>query len=276
MARFLPSPVAAFNRLVPKDFGSIRAAAGLAYDDGPRHLFDLYRPRRRSATGLPLLVFLYGGSWASGRRQDYEFAGRAFASRGFVVAVPDYRLVPEAHFPDFVADAAAAVTQAARIACDHGGDPRRIVLAGHSAGAYIAAMLALDPQWLGRARQAVRGFIGLAGPYDFLPLDGPATRAAFGRAEDLKATQPVRFAAPDSPPALLLHGAGDRTVRPRNSERLAAALAKAGEDARVKIYPRIGHSDILTALALPLRGRAPVLADSAAFAHEVCNDAAAL
>jgi acetyl esterase/lipase len=270
MHPFLPSPVAAFNRLVPKDLGSVRAAAGLAYGPGPRRRFDLYRPRRAEAP-LPVLLFFYGGSWASGRREDYAFAGRALAARGFVTAIADYRLVPDAHFPDFLEDGAAAVLGAARAAADHGGDPARLILAGHSAGAYIAAMLALDPRWLGAGRAWVRGFAGLAGPYDFLPLDGPATRAAFGSAPDLQLTQPVRFAAPGTPPALLLHGAEDRTVRPRNSECLAAALRREGSEARVKLYPSLGHAGILTALALPFRRRVPVLADLAAFAHEVCK-----
>jgi acetyl esterase/lipase len=274
MHRFLPSPVAAFNGLVPKDLGSIRAATGLAYGPGPRRRFDLYSPR--GATGpLPVLLFFYGGSWASGRREDYEFAGRAFAALGFLAAIPDYRLVPEVRFPGFLEDAAEAVRGAARVAPGHSGDPRRIILVGHSAGAYIAAMLAVDPQWLGPDRASVRGFVGLAGPYDFLPLDGPATRAAFGSADDLPATQPVRFAGPGAPPALLLHGARDETVRPRNSERLADALGREGADARLKIYPGLGHAQILTALAWPLRRSAPVLADAAAFAREVCKPEAA-
>lgn len=274
MRRFLPSSVAAFNRMVPKDWASVRVAAGLAYGPGPRRRFDLYRPRQ-AEEGLPVLVFFYGGSWASGRREDYAFAGRALAAHGFLTAIADYRLVPEAHFPDFLEDGAEALRAAARAAPDHGGDPARLILVGHSAGAHIAAMLALDPQWLGAGRPSVRGFAGLAGPYDFLPLDGPATRAAFGSAPDLEATQPVHFAAPGAPPALLLHGAEDRTVRPRNSERLASALRREGSDARVKLYPGLGHAAILTALSLPFRRRVPVLADVAAFAHEVCKPDAA-
>jgi dipeptidyl aminopeptidase/acylaminoacyl peptidase len=129
---------------------------------------------------------------------------------------------------------------------------------GHSAGAYNAAMLALDERWLGADRSAVRGLVGLAGPYDFLPLDIPVTIAAFGQERDLAQTQPISFASPGDPPALLLHGALDTTAYPRNSERLASLLRAAGVDARVKLYPRVGHIGIVTALARPLRGRAPV------------------
>ncbi len=269
-ARWFDSPLTAFNRFVLKDPCGRLVARDIAFGKEPRQQLDLYAPRRRDGrTRLPIIAFFYGGNWASGLRQGYGFVGRALAARGFLVAIPDYRLVPEVRFPAFVEDGAAAVEWIVAHAAEQGGDPQSIVLMGHSAGAHIAAMLALDPQWLGEARRAVRGLIGLAGPYDFLPLAGPVTRAAFGQARDLAATQPVKFAAPGAPPALLLHGGGDRTVLPRNSRELARRLAAAGGDARLRIYPQLGHISILTALALPFRYRAPVLADAAAFAGEV-------
>jgi acetyl esterase/lipase len=269
--RAFRSPIAAFGRLVPKDRRARLVERDVAYGGHSRQRLDVYAPRRPAGPPLPIVVFFYGGSWASGLRQDYAFAGRAFAAAGFLTAVPDYRLVPEAHWPDFVEDCAAAVNAVRARTERHGGDPDRIVLIGHSAGAYNAAMLALDRRWLGEAQAAVRGFVGLAGPYDFLPLSGPVTSAAFGRAKDLPSTQPVNHALAGSPPALLLHGAGDRTVRPRNSRELAGRLADAGCDARLKLYPKLGHVDLLTSIALPFRRRAPVLADSLAFAREVCG-----
>ncbi|HEX8622908.1 MAG TPA: alpha/beta hydrolase, partial [Allosphingosinicella sp.] len=171
-------PLGTFNALMPKDRASMRVAQGVAFGDGPRLRLDLYAPRAASAAPRPVIVFLYGGSWNSGRRQGYAFAGRALAAQGFVVVVPDHRLVPEVRYPDFLRDCAAAVRWARTGAARHGGDGTRIVLVGHSAGAYNAAMLALDPGLLGADRAAIRGFVGLAGPYDFLPLDDPATVAA--------------------------------------------------------------------------------------------------
>lgn len=262
----------AFNRLMPKDLGGRLAARAVAYGDHPRHRLDLYAPRRRPAEGapLPLVLFFYGGSWAAGMRQGYGFVGRALAARGFLAAIPDYRLVPEFRFPAFLEDGAAAFRRVREAAPAWGGDPDRIVIAGHSAGAYIAAMLALDPQWLGGDRTAVRGFAGLAGPYDFLPLDSAATRVAFGKAEDLEATQPVNFVSAGAPPALLLHGLRDRTVSPRHSRALAERLRNANAAAELRLYPRLGHVGLATALAVPFRRRAPVLADIAAFASAVC------
>jgi acetyl esterase/lipase len=273
------SPLRTFNALVPKDGGVEVSERDAVYGGHPRQRLDVYRPRRGGAGGaqelLPVIIFFYGGSWQSGAREGYGFAARALAARGFLVVVPDYRLVPEVRFPAFLEDGAEALRWVRANAAKHRGDPSRIVLVGHSAGAYNAAMLALDPRWLGEDRQAVRGLVGLAGPYDFLPLSGPVATAAFGGEPDPALTQPVNFASAGDPPALLLHGARDTTVFPRNSHRLAERLRAAGVEARVELYPAIGHVGIVTALARPFIGRAPVLEDIAAFARAVTGQAAA-
>lgn len=193
-------PLTTFNALMPKDRASARVAEGVAFGAGPRLKLDVYAPRAASQRPRPVIVFLYGGAWNSGHRQGYAFAGRALAAQGFVVVIPDHRLVPEVRYPDFLRDCAEAVRWARREAGRYGGDGGRIVLVGHSAGAYNAAMLALDPGLLGADRAAIRGFVGLAGPYDFLPLDDPATIAAFGHWRPLAATQPVGAAAAGAPP----------------------------------------------------------------------------
>jgi acetyl esterase/lipase len=265
-------PLRSFNAFMPKDRGSIRVAEGIAYGEGPRRKLDVYAPRAAAPGPRPVILFFYGGAWNSGRRESYAFAARALAARGFLVVVPDYRLVPEALYPDFLGDCAAAVRWARAHSATYGGDGGRIVLVGHSAGAYNAAMLALDPALLGADRAAIRGFAGLAGPYDFLPLDDASTIAAFGKWPNPAETQPIRYAAKGAPPALLLHGEADSRVKPRNSRALARALQTAGSDVRMKLYPGISHVGILTALAIPLRRQAPVLADVAAFAHEVTED----
>lgn len=269
-AGYFLAPLQTFDTLVPKDSGSRKVASGLTYGDNPRHRLDVYTPAG-GGTNLPVIVFFYGGSWNSGTRTGYHFAGRALAARGFVVVVPDYRLVPEVRYPGFVEDAAMAVRWTQANVAEHGGDPARIVLSGHSAGAYSAAMLAYDERWLGDDRTAIRGFAGLAGPYDFLPLDTDSSRAAFGEWPDLPETQPVTWAGAGDPPALLLHGADDTTVKPRNSRSLGATLTAAGVAARVVEYPRVDHIDILIRLSRPLRSRTPVLDDLAEFARDVTD-----
>ena len=262
------SPLRTFDALVPKDGGVARVTHNAAFGADPRQRLDVYAPRG-SHPPLPIVVFLYGGSWQSGTKDGYRFVGQAFAARGFVVVVPDYRLVPQVRYPAFLEDNAAAVHWARAHAGEIGGDAGRVVLVGHSAGAYDAAMLALDPRWLGADREAVRGWVGLAGPYDFAPFDQPVTRAAFGAAADPAATQPVNHASADDPPALLATGDKDTVVRPRNSDALAARLGAAGVRVERRRYPKVGHVGLVTAIARPLRGKAPVLADAVAFARAV-------
>jgi acetyl esterase/lipase len=261
------SPLGAFNAVAGRDPDGERIAAGVGYGGHPRQRLDVYAPARRSGK-LPAVLFIYGGSWNSGDRRDYAFVGHALASRGFLVVIPDYRLVPEVAFPGFVEDGALAARWTVDNAAGLGGDPSRMALMGHSAGAYTAAMLALDTRWLAAARverRRVRALVGLAGPYDFLPFDVSSTRAAFGSWPRPRETQPVAFARADAPASLLLSGDADRTVRPRNSAALADALTGAGGSATVKLYPGVDHAGVLLALSVRLRDRAPVLDDVAAF-----------
>ena len=269
------------NRLTPGDGHVARVVEGAAFGSDPRQKLDVYAPAGRAVTAndggpaigqaaYPVLIFFYGGGWNSGSRGDYSFVARAFAARGFVVVVPDYRLVPQVVFPAFVDDAARSLRWTVDHIAEYGGDPRRIV-AGHSAGAYNAMMLALDTDLARRAGVApgaVRAVVGLAGPYDFLPLDVASSIAAFGHAPDLVATQPVHYARRDAPPALLLTGADDDVVRPRNAVALDAALRRAGASSELKIYPGIGHVGILLALSKPFRGKADVLGDAVNFLQQ--------
>lgn len=261
------SPLATFNTLAPKDKAPARAERGIAYGADARQKLDVYPAGPRDGTA-PVVVFIYGGGWNNGRRQDYSFAGRALAAQGYLTIVPDYRLVPQVHFPAFVEDCAAAVAWAQANAARLGGDPRQIYLIGHSAGAYNAAMVALDTRYLraaGGDPASISGVIGLAGPYDFLPFDPGAAQNAFGQAPDPAQTQPITFVRSDAPPMLLLHGQDDKMVRIRNTTSLGARLSAAGVQAEVKIYPGADHPDLVLALSKPLRKRAPVLADTNAF-----------
>lgn len=263
------SALAVFNALVPADSGVERVAEGVSYGPDPRQKLDVYRPVN-AAPGLPVLVFCYGGAWSTGERGLYDFAGRAFAAAGFLTIVFDYRLVPEARFPAFVEDTASAAAWAHRHAARFGGDGRKVFLAGHSAGAYNVALVALDGRYLGRDgldTSVIGGVAALAGPFDFLPLDDPSTIAAFGQWPWPEETQPVAAVKTGAPPFLLITGDSDGTVYPRNSQRLAERLKAVGARAELVLLPGLGHADVLTALARPLRWRAPVLDEVARFFH---------
>jgi acetyl esterase/lipase len=217
-----------------------------AYGPDPRHALDVYWPRR--ATHAPVVIFYYGGRWQSGRKGLYRPLALSLTARGYVVVVPDYRLYPDVRFPSFLEDAAHAVRWTKDNIARFGGDPRSVFLMGHSARAYIAAMLATDPQWLGNTgidnSRDIAGFIGLAGPYDFLPLQDPVLIDIFGGA-DRAATQPITFANGKCPPALLLTGSRDRVVLPRNSLNLGNRLRSSGNIATAIVYPGFGHISIL-------------------------------
>ena len=266
------TPLTAFDALIPKDGGVVRAAKDAAYGSNPRQKLDLYRPSARASKPLPIIVFFYGGSWNSGTKAGYEFVGRALASRGFLVAIPDYRLVPEVRYPAFIEDGAAAVRWVSSNAAKFGGDPNRIVIAGHSAGAYNGAMLAYDARWLGADRRRIVGFVGLAGPYDFSPFSGAIARAAFAGTADAPGTQPINHVMVDAAPAFLGTGSQDRTVLPRNSDSLATRLLGVGAMVVRKRYQAVGHVGILTALAQPFRRRAPVLEDMVSFVRDVTRE----
>ena len=239
-----------------------RVARDVAYGPEPRQRLDIYAPRAGDGN-RPVLVFFYGGNWDSGDRQDYGFVGRAFAELGYVAVLPDYHHVHTRPYPAFMADAGAALAWIAANSAAYGGDPDRLAVAGHSAGAYIAVTLALDPRW--SAAKLIKAGIGIAGPYDFLPLDTAVTRRTFGHVADLAATQPVNYVRAEAPPLLLLTGEADTTVLPRHSRTLAARLTEAGGEAELIVYPGINHTGSLKAIARPFRGHAPVLRDMAAF-----------
>lgn len=259
------SPAALVNALVPRGGYTVETAA---YGSGPRRTLDVYRPEHTDGPA-PVVVFFYGGNWQSGDKGTYLFVGQALADRGYVVVIPDYRLYPEVRFPAFLQDNAAAVRWTMDNIAARGGDPTRVYLMGHSAGAYDAAMLTLDRQWLGAVGidpdRDIKGTIGLAGPYDFLPLTDPKLKAIFGPEDRLAQTQPINFVDGREPPMLLIAGTDDETVDPGNTTRLAARIRSQGGAVTEKHYPGVGHIKLVGALAAPLRFLAPTLDDVTAF-----------
>jgi acetyl esterase/lipase len=248
--------------------GAMQLKHNLAYASGPRGHLDVYAPRK-PRLNAPVVVFLYGGSWQSGSKALYRFVGLSLASRGFITVVPDYRVYPEVRYPDFLRDNALAVAFAKQHAADWGGDPARLFVVGHSAGAYDAVMLALDRRWLGEVgldpTRDITGVAGLAGPYDFLPLRDETLKVIFGPEHQRPETQPINHVDGGAPPLLLLAGDRDETVDPRNSTRLAAAIRARGGTVSVRICPGLGHVSILTSLSGVLRRRGGVFDQVAAF-----------
>ena len=240
---------------------------GIAYGPDPRQRLDVYQPLAGDPLQVrPIVVFFYGGSWSKGERADYRFVGEALASAGAIVVVTDYRLSPGVRYPEFVQDSAAAVKWAFDHASELGGSPDNVVVMGHSAGGYNAAMVALDRRWLdaaGLARERrLAGWIGLAGPYDFLPIENRETQVAFRWPDTSADSQPIRHVTANAPRTLLLAAAKDDLVNPqRSTVGLGEKLKAAGVSVRVELYPRVNHVTLLAAMAQPLRWLAPVRAE---------------
>jgi len=237
--------------------------ADVAYGPLSRQKLDVYVPDAAVRRPLPIVVFFYGGGWEAGEREDYRFVGAALASRGVMTVVADYRIYPQVVFPAFVEDGALAVRWTLDHGAESGGDPGRLFLMGHSAGAHIAAMLALNKQYLrsaGAGPHAVAGLIGLSGPYDFLPLKSATLKKVFGDPAP-RTTQPIDFVTADAPPALLITGADDTTVDPGNTRRMAGALQAAGRPVQYRVYPDVGHGRLVAAFSPPLSRGVPVMDD---------------
>lgn len=254
------SPLSVLNAVSPD--GAAKTSTALAYAPGERHLLDIYQPTASAATA-PVIVFFFGGNWVSGSRADYAFVGQALAARGFVVVIPDYRLYPQVRYPDFLDDAAQAVAWTRREIAGYGGDPARIFVMGHSAGAYNAAMLALDARWLGKQGskpQALRGWIGLAGPYNFLPVQNPTTRPVFHFPDTPPDSQPLAHVSAQAPPALLIAAKSDALVDPaRNTGAMAAQLRAAQVPVREVYYDGVSHTTLVASLSTTLRRLVPTL-----------------
>ena len=253
----------------PSVFGDYEVERNVGYGPDPAHLLDIYRPSKNlpATSSRPIVVFWHGGGWVSGSKSQYRFVAEALVSRGYVAVLPAYRLHPRGKFPGFVQDAAQAVTWVHRHAAELGGDSGRVFLMGHSAGAHIASLLTFDEHYLqaaGGSSAWIRGFIGLSGPYDFLPIREDYVKAVFGPADE-QAAQTVNFVDGNEPPALLLHGQDDHTVWSSNSKSLALFIRSHGGRVQEHYYAGVTHGGIVANLTQYLRRRRPVLNDIAEF-----------
>lgn len=260
------SPIKVLNALTPSS--TFTKTSSIAYGDDPRQRLDIYRPVT-PLPDAPVVVFFYGGSWNSGSKDDYGFVGEALASRGIVVVIADYRLYPQVRYPAFLQDGAQAVAWAHQHSAEYGGDPRKLYVMGHSSGAYNAAMLALDPQWLagvGLSPSVFKGWIGLAGPYDFLPIENRDVRPVFFYPDSPPDSQPINHVSHDAPPSLLIASVDDNLVNPkRNTGGLANKLRAAGVPVEEFYFTKTSHATLVASMSRPLRWLAPVLDRVTAF-----------
>lgn len=260
------SPAMLLNTTVPRS--TYRVQRDIPYGEGPRNKFDLYLPRL-VVPPAPVVLFFYGGAFRAGRKEEYRIVGEALARKGILTAVADYRIFPEGHFPDFLEDGARALAAVHARVAEFGGDPSRIFLCGHSAGAYISVMLAANPAYL-RAANAdvsfIRGVIAIAGRYHELPLGDSIAYEIFrgpARAE----TRPATYIDGKRPPILLLAGAKDSKQVLDSHHLLAAHLRERSSAVEEGTYPKVGHMGIMVALAPGFRKLAPLRDDIVRFVN---------
>lgn len=259
--------------------GYAMALADGHYGPLPAQRVEVMTPLAPSEQPRGVVVFIHGGGWHSGTPGDYRFIGRTLTREGYVVVLVGYRLGSEGRYPAMLEDSALALAWTRDNVARYGGDPGRVVVMGHSAGAYNAVMLALERQWLGRAgveEGFIKGVIGLSGPYDFHPFTSDSARNAFGHVADPATTQPIHFVRGDGPRMLLITGDADTTVKPRNSEVLAKALTAAGAPTRPVVLAGVDHSGTVMKLAAPFSRDRRVLDPVLAFLAAQCRPSASV
>ncbi len=239
------------------NLGASAPVASVVYDRQHDLALDVYRPVGATTGPVPVVVFFYGGNWKQGQRAQYRFVGHRLAQQGVLAIVADYRTFPRTTFPGFVEDGARAVAWARQHAAEHGGDPQRLFVAGHSAGAQIAALIGTDARYLaahGLQPRDLAGVVGFSGPYDF---EIAGYEDVFGPAAQWPSAQAVNFVDGDEPPFLLVHGTADMTVEAKDSQELAGKLRSVGVETTLVWLSEAGHLAPLVALRAP--GRQPAL-----------------
>jgi len=243
-------------------------ATNLLYDQSTGQRLDIYTPK--SVKSAPVVVFFHDGRWQGGSKDDFRFVGQALASQGFVAVIPDFRQYPQVKMAGFMGDAARAVVWTHSNIATYSGSPDKIFLLGYSSGAHIAAMLSVDDHYLkdaGGKMSWLRGMIGLAGPYMFMPIVDPTLRDIFGPPEKFQLSQPALLVHGGTPPMLLMHGEDDEIVPVKNARTMAQNVASSGGVAETVIYPKMSHDNIIRVLGPYLRDRNDVLANITDFIH---------
>jgi acetyl esterase/lipase len=244
-------PVTDVTLPLPQISPGVEMLAGISYtegapEDADKHKLDLYLPKDKK--NFPVLMFLHGGSWRSGDRSAYVALGDRLARAGIGVAIPSYRLMPQNPHPAQIDDAAAAFAWVVQNVAQYGGDASRIYLSGHSAGAHLAALLALDEKYLGKfalPRTSIHGVIAMSGIYDVDKLDTFLVAAN----TDKHDASPVAHAHSGSPFFLISYCQWDYFGLPKQARDFTRALKRNFVGAELLYVPGENHISEVIGLA---------------------------
>lgn len=247
-----------------------RLFRNITYDPESNLQLDVYAPS--GAVKAPVVVFFYSRRWERGNKRDVTFVGQSLSAKGYVVIIPNFRHYPNVLYQQMLSDSARAVVWSHHFAKTYGGSAKKLVVMGFDAGAYNAAMLALDPRWVEKAggkADWIRGMIGISGPYDLLPIMAPDLRAFFAPASQYPLTQPINWVNGENPPLLLIASTTDHVVSARNTDELFRRVKAAHGPVEKITYRDLSHDMTLDALSAPLRGQADILSNIARFVRRV-------
>jgi acetyl esterase/lipase len=234
---------------------------------------DVYSPP--TGTGYPVLFFVHGGSWKDYNKELFAPVAMKLLPEDMVVVIPDYTRYPDASYEQMVDEVAAALVWTLERIDQYGGDPERVIVAGHSAGAHLAGLAVMDPRFLaryGHSDSEVCAFVGMSGVYDIrAEYDYWLARGTYPRVivevmggeTNFRQASPLHHVRADLPPILLIHGDRDETVPLGITTQFHAALQAVGAASELEIFTGQGHADYLFAA---LSQESPQLvADIAAF-----------
>ncbi len=252
---------------MPSHFSDTQVIKDISYGEESWQKLDLYIPQKAKEKSLPVVVFFYGGRWEDGNKGIYKFIGNAFSKKDYIVVIADYSKYPKVKFPTFVEDAAAAIAWTSENINNYGGVKERIYLSGHSSGAHIAALAISDDRYLQKHNKTVstvKAFVGLAGPYDFVPEEEDL-KDMFGPPDNYPNIQVPTFIDGSEPPMLLLWGEDDNLVIQRNLDRLKDKIKSKSGSVETKIYPDMDHFQIITNFTWFLPSNESVIDDTINF-----------
>lgn len=235
---------------LPVKFEENQVSKNISYGRRAYQSADIYRSEI-CKKDCPVIVFFYGGGWVSGEKETYPFLARAFTDQGYVVVIPDYAKYPDVKFPEFIKDGAKALSFVEKNIAAYNGDPNNIIIAGHSAGAHLGAMLTYNPLYLQDEKfdhSRIKAFFGFSGPYAFTPEEEPYIDI-FGPPEKYPEMKVTNFVSENPIPAYLFNGVEDNVVPTKSMCKLAVSIHANNGSAVTKRYEDTDHIDMISAFS---------------------------
>lgn len=253
------------NTVSPK--GEISVTKDLSYGDEPNQNLDIYYPKalakaihnnHNPKADYPLVVFIHGGSWESGNKEQYAFVGRSLAKAGYVTAVINYRKAPEFIYPAFVKDTAQAIAWSYHNADKFYADANKVAVVGHSAGAFNAVAAVSNADFLqpyGLQPSDIKTVVGIAGPYsyDFRKF---SSRSVFPKGATPEEVMPDSLLKAGSsgkqPSYLLMTAENDQVVHLSNTTKMEKALTQVGATVVTEEIKKANHATSIAAMSTSL------------------------